>query len=71
MLHTLHFADYVKISLRALYSEISEGFCVARHIAALCESKNSTSQKLLNDVIVKLHTIHTFQGNLQKSEFVC
>ena len=44
---------------------------MARYVAALCELKNSTSQKLLNDVIVKLHTIHTFQGNLQKSEFVC
>ena len=62
---------YVKISLHALYSEISEGFCVARYVAALCESESSTSQKLLNDVVVKLCTIHMFQCNLQKLEFVC
>ena len=30
---------------------------MARYVAALCESKNSTSQKLLNDVIVKLQFI--------------
>ena len=44
---------------------------MARYVAALYESENSTSQKLLNDVVVKLCTIHTFQCNLQKSEFVC
>ena len=32
---------------------------MARYIAALCELENSTSQKLLNDVIVKLRTIQS------------
>ena len=57
--------------VRALHSEILGGFCMARYVAALYESENSSSQKLLNDVVVKWCTIHMFQCNLQKLEFVC
>ena len=44
---------------------------MARYVAALCESKNSTSQKLLNDVVAKLQFICFNAIFRSQNLFVC